>query len=120
MKSGIRKLWTVFRNVVNSQLSGESGKNCKSDEEIAGVTLENNITLGTMLTAIVKNKNTKPEDYICNQSYVPRPSHADYTYISKYIIRHLYMTNNAQCRLLSIISLTLFIYKVFNMLTSPR
>jgi chorismate synthase len=45
---------------------------------------ENNITLGTMLTAVVKNKNTKPEDYKWKTEYVPRPSHADYTYITKY------------------------------------
>jgi chorismate synthase len=45
---------------------------------------ENNITLGTMLTVLVKNKNTKPEDYKWKTEYVPRPSHADYTYISKY------------------------------------
>jgi len=45
---------------------------------------ENNITLGTMLTIVVKNKNTKPEDYKWKKEYVPRPSHADYTYISKY------------------------------------
>jgi chorismate synthase len=45
---------------------------------------ENNITLGTMLTMIVKNKNTKPEDYKWKKDYIPRPSHADYTYISKY------------------------------------
>lgn len=51
-------------------------------EIISGI--ENNSTLGTMLTAIVKNKNTRPEDYVWNKEYVPRPSHADYTYISKY------------------------------------
>ena len=37
-----------------------------------------------MLTAVVKNKNTRPEDYKWKTEYVPRPSHADYTYISKY------------------------------------
>lgn len=45
---------------------------------------ENNITLGTMLTAVIKNKNTRPEDYKWKSEYVPRPSHADYTYITKY------------------------------------
>ena len=46
--------------------------------------MENNLTLGTMITALVKNKNIKPEDYKWKQEYVPRPSHADYTYLSKY------------------------------------
>ena len=46
--------------------------------------MENNLTLGTMITALVKNKNTKPGDYKWKSEYVPRPSHADYTYISKY------------------------------------
>lgn len=45
---------------------------------------ENNVTLGTMLSFVVKNKNTRPEDYKWKKEYVPRPSHADYTYISKY------------------------------------
>ena len=46
---------------------------------------ENNITLGSPLTIIVKNKNIKKEDYIFSEeTYIPRPSHADFTYIWKY------------------------------------
>jgi chorismate synthase len=49
--------------------------------------LENNITLGTPLTIIVNNLDTKPEDYIFDKdNYIPRPSHADYTYLFKYNI----------------------------------
>ncbi len=46
---------------------------------------ENGLTLGTPICIIVKNKDTRPEDYVFNkQHYVYRPSHADYTYWNKY------------------------------------
>ena len=49
--------------------------------------LENNTTLGTPLTIIVNNLDTKPEDYIFDKdNYIPRPSHADFTYLFKYDI----------------------------------
>lgn len=49
--------------------------------------IENNITLGTPLTIIVNNLDTKPEDYIFDKNnYIPRPSHADFTYLFKYNI----------------------------------
>lgn len=57
----------------------------KENDQLEIITgTENNITLGTMLTVVVKNKNTRPEDYKWKTEYVPRPSHADYTYITKY------------------------------------
>ncbi len=50
--------------------------------------LENGITLGTPIGFLVKNKDIKPEDYHLSQgindNYIPRPSHADFTYIKKY------------------------------------
>ncbi len=48
--------------------------------------MENGYTLGTPLCAIVKNNNIKKEDYgfLDLNNYIPRPSHADYTYIQKY------------------------------------
>ena len=47
--------------------------------------IENGITLGTPLTIIVRNKDFKPEDYkFTKENYIPRPSHADYTYLFKY------------------------------------
>lgn len=54
--------------------------------------IENNKTLGSPICAIVLNKNTIPSDYKINNKnnknnkniYIPRPSHADYTYIQKY------------------------------------
>ena len=49
--------------------------------------LENNKTLGTPLTIIVNNLDTKPEDYKFDKNmYIPRPSHADYPYLFKYNI----------------------------------
>lgn len=45
--------------------------------------IENNISLGTPICFIVNNHDTRPEDYI-NQEYIPRPSHADMTYLWKY------------------------------------
>ena len=44
-------------------------------------------TLGTPIAAIVKNTNTKPTDYSFQKKgdgYIPRPSHADFSYLSKY------------------------------------
>jgi len=50
-------------------------------EIISGV--ENNQTLGTPITIIIKNKDTKPKDYETTHSLL-RPSHADYTTLKKY------------------------------------
>ena len=50
--------------------------------------LENNRTLGTPIGFLVKNKDIRPEDYHNSQgigdAYIPRPSHADFTYLNKY------------------------------------
>jgi chorismate synthase len=48
--------------------------------------LENGKTLGTPLAMMVRNRDARPGDY---QSFaeVPRPSHADFTYQTKYGIR---------------------------------
>jgi chorismate synthase len=45
--------------------------------------LENNITLGTPVTLVVRNEDKKPTDY-SDLAKVFRPSHADYTYFAKY------------------------------------
>jgi chorismate synthase len=45
--------------------------------------MENGLTLGSPLCFIVKNQNIKKEDYD-SFSNVPRPGHADYTYLKKY------------------------------------
>lgn len=50
--------------------------------------LERHLTLGTPIGFMVKNKDIRPEDYKLSQgvgtNYVPRPSHADFTYLMKY------------------------------------
>lgn len=47
---------------------------------------ENGITLGTTIGMLVMNKDQRPHDYSETDLY-PRPSHADYTYISKYGVK---------------------------------
>ena len=44
---------------------------------------EKGVTLGSPVTLVVKNKDTRPEDYGEMKS-APRPSHADFTYMAKY------------------------------------
>eukprot|EP00124_Ichthyophonus_hoferi_P003404 Ihof_evm2s292 gene=Ihof_evmTU2s292 len=44
---------------------------------------EKGLTLGTPIAMIVMNEDQKPGDYK-EMSNVPRPSHADYTYLEKY------------------------------------
>ena len=44
---------------------------------------ENGLTLGTPIGMIVRNKDQRPGDYATMRE-APRPSHADFTYISKY------------------------------------
>jgi len=48
--------------------------------------VENNKTLGVPIGLYVANKDQRPDDYKTIQS-IPRPSHADYTYQTKYGIR---------------------------------
>jgi len=55
---------------------------CEADvlRILSGV--ENGRTLGTPIALLVENKDQRPGDY--STSAVPRPSHADYTYMMKY------------------------------------
>jgi chorismate synthase len=48
--------------------------------------VENGLTLGSPIAVLVANKDQKPSDYK-EMQFVPRPSHADYTYQMKYGIR---------------------------------
>ncbi len=48
--------------------------------------VENGVTLGTPIGLFVPNKDQRPDDYR-EMSRIPRPSHADYTYQTKYGIR---------------------------------
>jgi chorismate synthase len=80
----------LIQHQLNRRRPGQSNITTPRDEEdkinvLSG--LENDKTLGSPLCFIVFNKNTKPEDYIFDtQHYIPRPSHADLTYIQKYNI----------------------------------
>ena len=44
---------------------------------------EKGVTLGSPVTLIIKNRDTRPEDY-GEMRAAPRPSHADFTYMAKY------------------------------------
>ena len=48
--------------------------------------LKEGVTLGTPISFLVHNKNTRPEDY-ASLEHLYRPGHADYTYQQKYGIR---------------------------------
>ena len=48
--------------------------------------VENGLTLGTPIALFVPNRDQRPGDYK-KMSDIPRPSHADYTYQTKYGIR---------------------------------
>ncbi len=47
---------------------------------------ENGLTLGTPIALLVNNRDQRPTDY-GEMASIPRPSHADYTYMEKYGIR---------------------------------
>lgn len=47
---------------------------------------ENGLTLGTPISLQVRNKDQRPADY-GDMRDIPRPSHADYTYMAKYGIK---------------------------------
>lgn len=47
---------------------------------------ENGITLGTPISMFVANRDQRPGDY-GEMAAIPRPSHADYTYLTKYGIK---------------------------------
>lgn len=48
--------------------------------------IEHGVTLGTPIGLLVKNEDQRPKDYSEMDLY-PRPSHADYTYLTKYGIK---------------------------------
>lgn len=65
---------------------GQSTLTTPRDEEDAVTILsgtENGVTLGTPIGLSVNNKDQRPGDY-GEMAVVPRPSHADYTYLMKY------------------------------------
>jgi len=68
---------------------GQSDLTTPRDEADAVTILsgvENGVTLGTPIGLSVKNKDQRPGDY-GEMADVPRPSHADYTYLMKYGVK---------------------------------
>ena len=70
-------------------LPGQSALSTKRDEKdrvfIQSGT-ERGITLGSPISLFVKNEDQRPGDYQ-SMSAIPRPSHADFTYLEKYGLR---------------------------------
>jgi len=58
-----------------------SRKEADAPEFLSGI--KDDVTCGTPLTAIIRNTNTRSQDY-SNLAIVPRPGHADYTANVKY------------------------------------
>ncbi len=59
----------------------------KEEDEIEWLSgLKDGITLGTPIAFLVRNTNTRPEDYAAIE-HLFRPGHADYTYYMKYGLR---------------------------------
>jgi chorismate synthase len=50
--------------------------------------VEGGVILGTPITVVVKNQDSRPSDYKGNtMKQYPRPSHADFIYLEKYGVR---------------------------------
>eukprot|EP01017_Pseudomicrothorax_dubius_P009589 TRINITY_DN13289_c0_g1_i2.p1 TRINITY_DN13289_c0_g1~~TRINITY_DN13289_c0_g1_i2.p1 ORF type:complete len:432 (-),score=74.29 TRINITY_DN13289_c0_g1_i2:95-1390(-) len=58
----------------------------EADQVIILSGLENGISLGTPISLLVMNEDARPSDY-SKFSDIPRPGHADYTYLMKYQIK---------------------------------
>ncbi len=60
----------------------------EADQVVLLSGLQDQVTLGTPIAFLVNNNDIKPGDYQQCQGngdeYIPRPSHADYTYLKKY------------------------------------
>ncbi len=74
---------------LNRRRPGQSAITTPRDEKdsvtiLSGV--ENGMTLGTPIALVVANNDQRPNDYD-NTIVIPRPSHADYTYLMKYGIK---------------------------------
>jgi chorismate synthase len=74
---------------LNRRRPGQSAITTPRDEADTVTILsgtENGITLGTPIALSVNNRDQRPTDY-GDMASVPRPSHADYTYLMKYGVR---------------------------------
>ena len=74
---------------LNRRRPGQSALTTPRDEADQVTILsgtENGITLGTPIGLSVNNRDQRPDDY-GEMATVPRPSHADYTYLMKYGVK---------------------------------
>jgi chorismate synthase len=76
----------VIQIQLDRRRPGQSSITTQRDEAdtveiLSGV--ENGRSLGTPIALVVKNKDQRPNDYAITNT-IPRPSHADYTYMIKY------------------------------------
>lgn len=74
---------------LNRRRPGQSALTTPRDEADQVTILsgtENGVTLGTPIGLSVNNRDQRPGDY-GEMSVVPRPSHADYTYLMKYGVK---------------------------------
>lgn len=74
---------------LNRRRPGQSALTTPRDEADTVTILsgtENGVTLGTPVAISVNNRDQRPGDY-GDMAQVPRPSHADYTYLMKYGVK---------------------------------
>ncbi|MCC7300291.1 MAG: chorismate synthase [Verrucomicrobia bacterium] len=74
---------------LNRRRPGQSALTTPRDEADQVIILsgtENGVTLGTPIGLMVNNRDQRPGDY-GDMAAVPRPSHADYTYLMKYGVK---------------------------------
>ena len=76
---------------LNRRRPGQSSLTTPRDEkdkvEILSGT-EKGVTLGTPIAMMVRNNDQRPHDYTDEKlDAIPRPSHADFTYLEKYNIK---------------------------------
>ncbi len=87
--SGVEIDSNLIQHELNRRKPGQSGITTQRKESdtvqiLSGV--YNNKTLGSPIALLIKNEDQKPQDYEKIKT-VFRPSHADYTYLSKYGLR---------------------------------
>lgn len=78
------RLWMARRRPGCSRLASQREEPDEVDF-LSGIT-EGNITLGTPIGFIIRNRDARKSDY-GNLEHVFRPNHADYTYMCRYGIR---------------------------------
>ncbi|MBL8027423.1 MAG: chorismate synthase [Fibrobacteres bacterium] len=87
--AGIKLTETDIQPQLTRRRPGQSKISTPRDEKDTVTILsgtENGITLGTPIAMMVLNEDQRPNDYK-EMEFVPRPSHADFTYLMKYGVK---------------------------------